>query len=601
MNKQLILYILSFTLLLLTACRKDSDIIIDTPNNPIPGVEIQAAIQGVVTDRQGNAMEDVLVSMGGVNTQTDENGVFLISDRIQGQRALLNFSKAGYFDLQKAVFASKTGLARLFVELTERNNAASIQSSSGGQVTIQGGGKATFAPNSFVDEQGNAYSGTVSVFSRFIDPTDENIDRFMPGDLTATDADNEVVSLQSFGMVEVQLEGTSGQKLQINQAATLEFPVPAALLSQAPSKIPLWYYDEATGLWKEEGEATLQGDTYIGQVNHFSLWNCDLPAEVIFLEGTLVDEGNNPVIASIRIRRPSTGEARFGYTSQAGYYGGLVPANEVLLMEVLDDCGVAVYTANIGPFADNTDMGTTVVTIPTGWTSFTARLVDCNQEASVGLYLIVNVLGGNSHSFFPDSMGIVSGYIATCQATDIIFTAYDLITREGGTAVTLAGASVIDAGTLVACGVPLTEIILLEFDGGGSYTIPLQSKFTAASFNTVPSLGTIILQSAFAVDQIGPNAKITYAGEFEYAFITATSWPEVRPSFKLSAIDATADNLINYRVENATDGILSFNGTNPGDTLRITWENVLIEEYLDNITLIQEHANSKVTVTSILE
>ena len=600
MNKQIILFILSFILLGLTACRKDSDIIVDTPQNPIPNIEFQAAIQGVVTDRQGNAMEEVLVSLGGVTTETDENGVFLIRDQIQGQRALLNFSKAGYFDLQKAVFASKIGLARLFVQLSERSNPASIQATNGGQVNIPGGGTATFAPNSFVDEQGNPYSGTVSVFSRFIDPTDENIDRFMPGDLTATDADNEVVGLQSFGMVEVQLEGASGQKLQINQAATLEFPVPVDLINQAPSQIPLWYYDEATGLWKEEGEATLQGDTYTGQVDHFSFWNCDLPAEVIFLEGTLVDGSNNPVIASIRITRPSTGDARFGYSSQAGYFGGLVPANEILLMEVVDDCGVAVYTANIGPFTDNTVLAPIVVTIPTGWTSFTAKLVDCNQNVNIGLYLIVEIPGGNTHYFFPDSLGMVSAYIATCQATELIFTAYDLIARERSTAITLPGTPIIDAGTLVACGVPLTEVILFEFGGGGRYSIPLQAKFNATTFQSVPSIGEVVVQNIIAVDQFGPNEKIIYNGEFEYAFITAMSWTEVKPTFDIEAIDGTAFDLLNYNPDKMIDGTLSLTGTNPGDTIRMTWENVWIEE-LSGSTLTQEHPNSKVTVTSILE
>jgi hypothetical protein len=35
----------------------------------------------------------------------------------------------------------------------------------------------------------------------------------------------------------------------------------------------LWSFDEAKGLWKEEGQAIKTGSNYVGDVSHFSFWN----------------------------------------------------------------------------------------------------------------------------------------------------------------------------------------------------------------------------------------------------------------------------------------------------------------------------------------
>ena len=43
--------------------------------------------------------------------------------------------------------------------------------------------------------------------------------------------------------------------------------------------MPLWYFDEQKGMWVEEGVATKQGNQYVGTVNHFTDWNCDIPSE----------------------------------------------------------------------------------------------------------------------------------------------------------------------------------------------------------------------------------------------------------------------------------------------------------------------------------
>ena len=49
-----------------------------------------------------------------------------------------------------------------------------------------------------------------------------------------------------------------------------------------------------------------------------------------------------------------TGNYGYGRTNQDGVFEGKVPKNELLELEVTDECGVVIYTQAFGPLSDNT-------------------------------------------------------------------------------------------------------------------------------------------------------------------------------------------------------------------------------------------------------
>lgn len=87
-------------------------------------------------------------------------------------------------------------------------------------------------------------------------------------------------------MVGAELFDDTKQALQIasGYTAQITFPIPGPLAATAPANIPLWYFDETNGMWKEQGNAQVQGGNYVGNVSHFSFWNCDYPATLVQLE-----------------------------------------------------------------------------------------------------------------------------------------------------------------------------------------------------------------------------------------------------------------------------------------------------------------------------
>ncbi|NHN39740.1 hypothetical protein G8764_20755 [Pseudomaricurvus alcaniphilus] len=88
------------------------------------------------------------------------------------------------------------------------------------------------------------------------------------------------VTLETFGMMEFDLEDQDGNPIS-------ELGGPAEVCMKAPAglaegdTVPLWYYDEDAGLWKEEGEGTVEVRNsqlqICGEVTHFTWWNYDQP------------------------------------------------------------------------------------------------------------------------------------------------------------------------------------------------------------------------------------------------------------------------------------------------------------------------------------
>ena len=83
----------------------------------------------------------------------------------------------------------------------------------------------------------------------------------------------------------------------------------ASGVTNPPATIPLYYFDESTALWVEEGEATLTvidgASFYVGTVSHFTTWNADQVYNTVELLGCVVDNEGLPV-ANVQVLSEGT-------------------------------------------------------------------------------------------------------------------------------------------------------------------------------------------------------------------------------------------------------------------------------------------------------
>ena len=264
------------------------------------------AFQGIVQPDGWGILPGVTVTSGDQTTKTDFNGMYKLDKvSVVNGRAVVKFQKDGYMTVVRSVPCE--GATRLDVSMSscsqqEFSSATSSELKFGDYqepMTVQ------LPADGFVTESGAAYTGVVKAKSVYLDPDGANFSKEMPGDLTALRTDNSEAQLVSYGMVAVDLTDGAGNKLNLapGKTATLTFPIPDKFKdSNLPATIPLWSFNETSGMWEEEGVATLNSDrkAYVGTVTHFSWHNLDQPELRATLKIKVVDN-NGGVVSGVQV------------------------------------------------------------------------------------------------------------------------------------------------------------------------------------------------------------------------------------------------------------------------------------------------------------
>jgi hypothetical protein len=342
-------------LLLMLSCSDNSG---DNSNispefNYNQGNSVNRNFQGLILDTSGNPVNNATVQIGNSSAQTSTSGSFLIVGALVKERfAHVKVSKTGFISGSR-VLVPTSGDNRINIMLIPNTPTATITSGANSEVSLPNGTKVKF-DGSFKDASGNAYLGNVQVSLYHLKPTNSYLSELMPGSLLASNASGEARVLETFGMLHVELTGSAGEKLNLANGHTAEISIDidASQLGTSPTTIPLWSFDEANGIWEEEGTATRVGNKYIGTVSHFSWWNCDAPFPQCNLTVTVNNSANLPISnVKVAIRRPSQTYAVTGITNTSGQVTGIIPANESLTIQILDFCGNIIFTTTAGPFS----------------------------------------------------------------------------------------------------------------------------------------------------------------------------------------------------------------------------------------------------------
>lgn len=462
-------------LLLLAAvlhnCRKNDDTTTVTELGHIPTVNVESALIGRVVDTNGQPVANAQVKVAGETFSTNSTGRFFVSQRLLDKNGTyVHVQKSGFFDGAKFAFPGLGGTAQIEIQLVPRYELTNFSAASGGAISLNTGVEVNIPANAVSTTDGQAYSGNVHVYGIYLYPTDPTNLNWMPGDLRASDANQQPKVLKSFGMIGVELEGDAGQALNLasGQKAAIKMQVPSSLLSAAPSSLPLWHFDYADGYWKEEGTAALNGQAYEGEVSHFSFWNCDVALDYALINGRFVGSSNEP-LAGVRVTLTSQnfGSGQ-GFTDTDGHFGGIVPTNETFQMNAISACNNQVYNAQVGPFAPNqtADLGDLVGSSGSNFT-VQGSVVDCSNLPLANAQVIVTSTTGDTLTMvLSDNNGNFATVLTNCAAfSELQLTVVDNNSPNYSGALTFPiSSNEVNAGTISVC-TPLDQYILINVDG----------------------------------------------------------------------------------------------------------------------------------------
>ena len=422
------------------------------------GETVIADFSGLVRDESGNGVLGAQVKIGGTITETDSNGVFVIQDATVFEHfAFLKVSKDGYISGSRALIPDVNTANDIQVTLLEKNIVATVLAGES-STAILGESSVSFTGD-FIDENNNPYTGQVEVSMHYLKPNQRETFEQMPGMLFAQGLNNEAQSLETYGMVAINLFSPNGDLLNIaeDSPATIEFPVDNTQIGVAPESIPLWFFDENVGYWKQQGEAVKVGDKYIGEVTHFTWWNCDLPIDYIEACLTLQDENGALAGVSIQIIRNETGQIIFeGIANQDGNECGLFPAGEEVTLKVFGtgDCAdEEIYEAQLGPYNTDTSIAVTVPTGTIDQTTLIGTVTNCDgMPLENGVGLLVNSSGQAIGIPFTIENGVLDYTFVYCTETsyEIIIIDTDQNEDTGPLPVSIT-SEMTNLGTLSTC------------------------------------------------------------------------------------------------------------------------------------------------------
>lgn len=380
---------LAILVVVLLSCKKDKPFDNNGQPNEVAvgtlnlGTSVTADFQGRVVDESGNPVANVLITVGNKTASTDAHGLFVVKDAsVKEKLAYVKAQKSGYFSGSRSLIPTTASSNYVKIQLMTLNVAGTIASGTEATVTTNDGAAIWFN-GEYVDQSGNAYSGNVTVAAKYLPPFDASTSEQMPGMLYAENLAGESGALVTYGMVVVELFGSAGQTLNIASGsyATLIMPVADQQTSSAPSSIPLWFFDEVAGYWIEEGSATLMDGKYVGRVNHFTFWNCDIFYDDCVHNGLVVDDAGNPVGSATVEIDCGGGAATTGFTNPDGTFFTYLPANQNIDVDVSYGCGGTVTSYAVGPYTSNSvNYQTYEVVFGTNVLNIAGTLVNCDLQ-----------------------------------------------------------------------------------------------------------------------------------------------------------------------------------------------------------------------------
>lgn len=462
---------------MLFSCEKDSAIQLQTEDIiPEPTEKVYGTIHGLILDEQEQVVVSAEVFILEHSTQTDENGFFSLEGFFPLAGTPIRVKKAGYFESNASILPSADGITKVNIILVEKRQTESTE--TGRIIHYQSDHTSVLFPiDVFTHQDGSTYHGTVTINSQYFDPTHKTFTDSYPGVLKSKSIESSKL-LYPFSLVKIEAVDELERPVLLSEAVEITMDIPTALLSEAPAQIPLWYLEEETGLWIQEGTAQLEEDTYVGTVTHLSNWVCALGLDYVLMSGQITKEGQPFPFADMGIsyrvgsRFPFTSDDRGNFSFPIIIGGEQYNANyfETINLDVRSNCGNILFEEkNIPPPTD--DFYRTIdVNSSTAFTISGQVFCTMETELVANAYVLLQFDASKHQEVIPvDAQGRFEFVLEECGLSSVTLTGFDAdnLQRSVPTQVSTSNTMV----KLNVCEAPFQPKMTIDIEGEAPYII----------------------------------------------------------------------------------------------------------------------------------
>jgi uncharacterized protein YfaP (DUF2135 family) len=265
------------------------------PYNPAPPQPTQpGSIAGrVLSADTALPVAGATVTAGGTTVTTGADGTFTIPGLTQADRVPVTITAPGHAQIVRITSVTGSIVTTVPTQMLTIAASVSIDAAVGGAATVPGSpAQVTVPAGAIVTSTGTAPTQAVLVRVTPINLTQS------PGLLTGdyrTTNNGADAWLESFGAASVVLTDAAGGSYNFatGQSATIRIPA-STRASTLPNSVPLYWFNEATGLWVQEGTATLGGTApnqyYEGSIARAGDWTAAQVISTVLVSGCVVDE-----------------------------------------------------------------------------------------------------------------------------------------------------------------------------------------------------------------------------------------------------------------------------------------------------------------------
>ena len=470
------------TILLFSGCSKDIDELIVETKSDEPVVLIKSSIRGVVTDEDGTVVPNAIVTVNGQSQQSDARGRFFFNKINVNKAGNIIQSRSGNFftGIAHSNF-SPDGSSFVSISMVSKGDPEVIESLDGAAFTNSQGVIIDIPAGAIRRQNGSDYNGSVSVYSRWINPVDPEVGGIMPGALNATDEGGNPLVLATYGMVALALETATGETLFVKDGEFIdvEMPIPADLQAAAPPEIPLWRYDTDEEEWLLEGACQKSGNSYVCKITSAGYWNCDIPLEAICLSGQfLYADSTFAAYQKVIIEDLTDNFIYWGFTDSLGYFCGSVPRGAPLLLTVKDQCDNVLYEMEVGPYSEDFFLDTVYL-------DQISELSNINLTGTVSHCITADVPDGHLAVRYPGYIFIIpfddGGFNVDLELICVAFPEMEIRSYSNSqpqtTPLTIHDqVTDLDLGNQLTCE-DLPDFFNLTIDGGDFWTAPTKYSY----------------------------------------------------------------------------------------------------------------------------